>query len=127
MRRAEALARELVVLYFAYRDPEVGLLPRIVIVIALGYALSPIDLVPDFIPILGQLDDLIIVSALIALSIRLIPGGVLDRARERADREPVLLGKRWLFTIIFALLWAVLVGVIVFALVDVFVGKQCRR
>ena len=54
-----------------------------------GYALSPIDLIPDFIPVLGYLDDLIIVPAGLALAVRMIPGHVLAECRERASAEVI--------------------------------------
>ena len=63
--RAKKLKLELTAVYYAYRDPGINLLPKLIIIITLGYALSPIDLIPDFIPILGYLDDLILLPALI--------------------------------------------------------------
>ncbi len=80
---AAGLRREWAVLREALADPEMPALPRIVAGIALAYALSPIDLIPDFIPVLGQLDDILIVPALVALSLRLIPKEILERAREK--------------------------------------------
>jgi uncharacterized membrane protein YkvA (DUF1232 family) len=54
------MKREVLAVYYAVQDPEVGWLPKVVAAIALGYGLSPIDLIPDFIPILGLIDDLLI-------------------------------------------------------------------
>ena len=105
--RAKALKREITALYYAQQDPRVTPLPKIILLIALGYALSPVDLIPDFIPVLGCLDDLIILPGLIALSIRLVPADVLAAARERADREPVRLGANRLFALIFILFWLI--------------------
>ena len=71
-----------------------------------GYALSPIDLIPDFIPVLGYLDDVIIVSAGIYLSLRMIPSDVLEECRDRAKSE--LQGgqpKNWAAAFIIVLIW----------------------
>jgi uncharacterized membrane protein YkvA (DUF1232 family) len=86
-----ALKREVLVLYYASQEPETGWLPRLLILIAVGYALSPIDLIPDCIPVLGLLDDMILLPLLLWLARRLTPTSVLERARERADNEPLML------------------------------------
>ena len=70
--KAMRLKREIAALYYAYQNPKLPLLPRLVILFTLGYCLSPIDLIPDFIPVLGYLDDLIILPALITLSLKLM-------------------------------------------------------
>lgn len=76
---------EVKVLVIAYADKRVTILPKIVIAITVAYLLSPIDLIPDFIPILGLLDDVNIVPALIALSIKLLPPEVLAAARSHVE------------------------------------------
>jgi uncharacterized membrane protein YkvA (DUF1232 family) len=81
--RAAALKAEGHVLYLACRDPRVPLLPRVLAVLVVAYALSPIDLIPDFIPVLGYLDDLVIVPLGLALAIRLIPPEILREHRNR--------------------------------------------
>jgi uncharacterized membrane protein YkvA (DUF1232 family) len=111
--KAKNLKKEITVIYYAYQNPETGLLPKVIILFTLGYALSPIDLIPDFIPVLGYLDDLIIVPALIALSIKLIPQKIMDEAREKALKEPLRLKDNWLFAILFILLWIMLVLIII--------------
>ena len=80
-KRARRLKDEIRVLVVAYSDKRVTMLPKIIIGITVAYMLSPIDLIPDFIPIIGLLDDLIIVPALISLSIKLLPPEVLLDAR----------------------------------------------
>lgn len=77
-------------LYFAARDPRVPWPAKLVAAAVAAYAFSPIDLIPDFIPVLGALDDLIIVPLGIALAIRMVPPALMEdcraRAREVADR-----------------------------------------
>lgn len=84
---AKTLKRELIVLNHAYNDPRCPTAAKVIAVATIAYALSPIDLIPDFIPVLGQLDDLIIVPAGIALSIKLIPKEVMEDARVKALEE----------------------------------------
>ena len=84
-KRAKDLKRETYALYLAYRDPRVPWYAKVVCACTVGYALSPIDLIPDFIPVLGYLDDLIIVPAGLALAIKLIPEEVMCECRSRAE------------------------------------------
>ncbi len=86
-KRARQLKRELVALALAYRDPRTPWYARLVAAAVLAYALSPIDLIPDFIPVLGYLDDLILVPAGIALALRLIPPQVMADARLNAAAQ----------------------------------------
>ena len=104
--RAKKLKSEAQVLMIAYKDKRTPASAKILIGITVGYLLSPIDLIPDFIPILGLLDDLIIVPALIALSIKLIPGAVLEDAREQLKNNPKRYKKNnYLFAIVIVLIW----------------------
>jgi len=107
--KARALKRNLTALFYVSKSPEIGWLPRVIIFVTLGYALSPVDLVPDFIPVLGYLDDLIIVPALIMLSLSLIPSEVWDAARRKAESDPPCLRKNWGFGILFILIWVGLI------------------
>ncbi len=91
--KSKQLKKEIAAMYYAYQHPKVGRLPRLFILFTLGYALSPVDLIPDFIPILGYVDDLIIIPALISLSIHLIPQDILKEARKKAEQEPLRLKK----------------------------------
>jgi uncharacterized membrane protein YkvA (DUF1232 family) len=83
-RWARRLKVEIYALYLAYRDPRVPWYARAFAALVVGYAFSPIDLIPDAIPILGYLDDLLIVPLGIALAIRMIPPPVLAECREEA-------------------------------------------
>ncbi len=115
--RAHELKRNLTALYYASLDPRVGCWPKILLGLALAYALSPIDLIPDFIPVLGQLDDLIIVPALVAWAIRSIPPPLLAEARQKAENEPIRLPSNWFAAGAFLLFWIVVLGVILLPLV----------
>ena len=83
--RARALKRDVVALYLAGRDPRTPWPARLVAALIVGYAFSPIDLIPDFIPVLGLLDDLVLLPLGIALVLRLIPEAVMADARARAE------------------------------------------
>jgi len=81
---ARRLKCDVITLMFASRDPATPLLPKLLAMATVAYALSPIDLIPDFIPIIGYLDDLIIVPVGIWLCLRLIPRSVLVNNRAKA-------------------------------------------
>jgi uncharacterized membrane protein YkvA (DUF1232 family) len=84
---ARALKRDVVALWLAARDPRTPLAAKLLAGVVAAYALSPIDLIPDFIPVLGYLDDLLLVPAGIWLVVRLIPAELLAEFRAAAARE----------------------------------------
>lgn len=81
---AKELKRHTLVVYFAARDPRTPWLVRLLALLVAAYALSPIDLIPDFIPVLGYLDDLVIVPLGVLLVLQLVPPEVTRSAREQA-------------------------------------------
>ena len=83
-RWARRLKVEVYALYLAYRDPRVPWYARVFAACVVGYAFSPIDLIPDPIPVLGYLDDLILIPLGVALAIRMIPAEILEECREKA-------------------------------------------
>ena len=91
-QRATELKIEVYAVYLAYKDPRVPLPARIFAACVVGYAFSPIDLIPDFIPILGYLDDLILIPLGVALAIKMIPSSVLAECRTQA-RQVMKQGK----------------------------------
>jgi uncharacterized membrane protein YkvA (DUF1232 family) len=84
-RRARELKRDTYALYLASRDPRTPWVAKVLAGLVVAYAISPIDLIPDFVPVLGYLDDLIIVPAGLALAIKLIPHSVMTECREKAQ------------------------------------------
>jgi uncharacterized membrane protein YkvA (DUF1232 family) len=116
--RARALKAETYALYLAYRDPRVPWYAKVFAAVVVAYAFSPLDLVPDFIPILGYLDDLILVPMGITLALRMIPPEVMVACRIRAaetlrDAKPrswavtVAIVGIWLTLLVVSILWAV--------------------
>ena len=121
--RARSLKKELTALYYAYRHPRLGFWPKLLVIITLGYALSPIDLIPDFIPILGYLDDIIIIPLLISLSIKSIPPDIMRESREKAAREPVDPRKNWVAAVIFIAVWIAVLSAVMAALAKLFARR----
>jgi uncharacterized membrane protein YkvA (DUF1232 family) len=85
--RVAALHAQVVVLYLACRDPRVPLLAKVIAGLVVAYVLSPIDLIPDFIPVLGYVDDLFLVPLGLMLAYRLIPETILAEHRAEAQRH----------------------------------------
>jgi uncharacterized membrane protein YkvA (DUF1232 family) len=113
-QRTKQLKIETYALYLAYKDPRTPWYAKIVTAGVIAYALSPIDLIPDFIPILGYLDDLILLPLGVILVLKLIPPPVLAECRAKArpalDRQNSM-GR--LAAVIIGAVWLVLVGLIV--------------
>ena len=112
--KLKELKYELSALYLAYKRKDVSIYAKIIIIIAIAYALSPIDLIPDFIPILGYLDDILIVGFLIYLSLKLIPKEIMDECRQDAqdlwkDGKP----KKWYYAIPIVIIWLVIIAIII--------------
>ncbi|RIX51445.1 DUF1232 domain-containing protein [Paenibacillus nanensis] len=105
---AKKLKANLLVMYLAYRDPRVPLFSKIFALCVVAYAFSPVDLIPDFIPVLGYLDDLILVPLGVYIALRLFPKEVLDEYRTKAE-ERKKLGKpqNWIAGTIIIAVWIV--------------------
>jgi uncharacterized membrane protein YkvA (DUF1232 family) len=109
------IKKELKVIYIAYRKPEVPWYTKFLAAVVIGYALSPIDLIPDFIPVLGYLDDLLLIPLGIYLVIKLIPKEVLEACREEAE-EAFREGKpkNWIAAVIIASIWILIIAAVVY-------------
>jgi len=103
--KTKSLETEVYTLYKAYMDPRVPWYVKVLIVLLLGYFISPIDLIPDFIPIIGYLDDLIIISLTIYLIVKLMPSEVYEDCRNKAICEPISVKSKWVVTLLIVLTW----------------------
>ena len=106
---AKELKQQTLVVYFAARDPRTPWPVRLLALLVAAYALSPIDLIPDFIPVLGYLDDLILVPLGLVLVLRLVPRQVMLDAREKAAAAVDRPVSRAMATVIVAI-WVVAIG-----------------
>ena len=107
------LATYLIALWKLARHRETPLLPKLVAWGVLAYALSPIDLIPDFIPVLGQLDDLILLPLGVALAVKLTPPALWEARLREAEASAEKLPRLWWGAGLIVLLWAVLFGLFV--------------
>ncbi|UUZ95817.1 DUF1232 domain-containing protein [Paenibacillus sp. P25] len=108
---AKRLKSNLMVLYLAYRDPRVPWFAKVFALCVVAYAFSPVDLIPDFIPVLGYLDDLILVPLGVYIALRLFPSHVLEEYRAQAEeRRKSGKPRNWLTGALIIALW-ILAGI----------------
>jgi uncharacterized membrane protein YkvA (DUF1232 family) len=111
--RAGILKREVYTLYLCSRHPDTPFYAKLLALIIVSYALSPIDLIPDFIPVVGYLDDLVLIPAGIALLLRMIPKDVLEECRQKAQAAPPAKKiKSWAGAAAIICLWALAIYVV---------------
>ena len=103
--KARELKREVQALYLAARDPRTPWYARTFVICVVAYALSPIDLIPDPIPILGYLDDLVLLPLGIYLALKMIPEPVLMECRQKAAAASEKLPRNWLAATVIVILW----------------------
>lgn len=112
--RAKKLKTDIPAVFIALRKKETPIVAKIFAGIAIGYVLSPIDLIPDFIPIIGMLDDLILVPMLVAITLKLIPEDILKQCRiEAGDLLNNGKPKKWYYAIPIILIWLLLLLLII--------------
>lgn len=122
-RRAKALKRDVTALWYAYKDKRTPWYAKGFAITVVAYAISPIDLIPDFLPVLGYLDDLVLVPAGIALALKMIPPEVMAEARVKAEDHLVTDKKAgWIATAIIIVIWMVIV-----AAIDAAIWKAAHR
>jgi uncharacterized membrane protein YkvA (DUF1232 family) len=109
-QQANRLKTEIFALFLAYKDPRTPWYAKVFLAAVIGYAISPIDLIPDFIPVLGYLDDLIIVPAGIFLATKMIPREVLEECREKARAGHFSSRAKWVIAAIIVAIWLMLIA-----------------
>lgn len=106
---AKRLKRELFVLYLVYKDNRVPWYAKVFSICVVAYAFSPIDLIPDFIPVLGYLDDIILIPLGISLALKMIPKSVTNDLRIKADEiQQKEKPTNWFVGILFIVIWILL-------------------
>ena len=85
--KTSELKKQVFALYLAYKKKETPLIAKVFTVIVVAYALSPIDLIPDFIPVLGYLDDFILIPMGVAIALKLIPAEIMEECRKEAEAK----------------------------------------
>jgi uncharacterized membrane protein YkvA (DUF1232 family) len=112
-KKTGQITQNLSILYIAYKRKDVTIIAKLIIITAIIYALSPIDLIPDFIPVLGHLDDLLILPILIYVSIKIIPKNILEECKEEA-KKIIIDGKnkKWYYGTPVIIIW-IIIGIII--------------
>lgn len=114
--RADHLKIYIPAIFIAMRKKETPLVAKIIAGLTVAYALSPIDLIPDFIPVLGYIDDLVILPLLSVLAIKLIPPGVMETCKSEAEElwqegRPL----KWYYAIPVLFLWVLIIALVIWA------------
>lgn len=112
--RAKKLKTDIPAIFLALKDKNTPAAAKISAAVTVAYALSPVDLIPDFIPVLGYLDDVLLLPALIALTVKLIPKEIMAKCREQAegmwqDGIP----KRWYYAVPVIIIWILVIFIII--------------
>lgn len=113
-QRAAQLKADVPAVFLSLKDSETPWYAKVLAAVTVAYALSPIDLIPDFVPVLGYLDDVILLPALVALTVKCIPKAVWERSRASAqglwqDGKP----KKWYYAIPIVLFWLLILWLVV--------------
>jgi uncharacterized membrane protein YkvA (DUF1232 family) len=109
---AQQLKNQTYVIYLAFKHPHTPWYAKVLLIFVIGYALSPIDLIPDFIPVLGYIDDLIILPLGISIALKMIPKEVILECRGKAASERINGKIKWFGLGIIILIWLIVLSVI---------------
>ena len=116
--KAKQLKKDVLAIYLAARHKDTPLFAKIMATLVAAYALSPIDLIPDFIPVLGYLDDIILLPLGILLVIKLIPEDVMQQCKKQAE-EMEGKPKSYAAAIAIILIWAAIIALIVLKILGI--------
>ena len=117
--RARKIKKEVFALYLAYRDPAVPWYAKAFAAVVVAYAFSPIDLIPDFIPVLGYIDDLILIPLGITVAMRLIPPEIMTKHRNQAEMMTDHEGPEiWWIAVIIIILWVIVAAIAVYSFIQ---------
>jgi uncharacterized membrane protein YkvA (DUF1232 family) len=111
--KAKQLKTDTCALYLASKDKRVPWYAKVFVAVIVAYALSPIDFIPDFIPVLGFLDDFIIVPLGIYLALKMIPREVMDECREKARLEMGKGKTNWVAAAVIVIIWAMILALVI--------------
>ena len=111
--RAQKLKTDIPAVFLALKHPRTPWYAKLLAAITVAYALSPIDLVPDFVPVLGYLDDVLLLPVMVAITVKLIPKNIFAQCQTQAqslwaEGKP----KRWYYAIPIVLIWLLLIGLL---------------
>ena len=120
LANAARLATYLIALWKLFKHPDTPRGAKLVAIAVIAYAVSPIDLIPDFIPVLGQLDELILLPLGVALAVKLTPRPLWEARLREAEPSAERLPKMWWGALAIALVWLVLLGLFVWWMVRLF-------
>jgi uncharacterized membrane protein YkvA (DUF1232 family) len=107
--KAERLRNDVYILWLAFGDCRTPWYAKALVAVVVAYAVSPVDLIPDFIPVLGYVDDLVLVPAGIYLALRMIPREVMEEYRQKPRPAMISCKYRWLVPIIIILIWLLVI------------------
>lgn len=109
-KRVEKLKKEIPAIHLALKHPDTPFVAKLFAGLTIAYALSPIDFIPDFIPVLGYLDDIILLPLFVALTIKFIPKELLEDCRKEAGKIGLMgKSKKWYYALPIILFWVVII------------------
>ncbi len=114
--KVKQLKTEVYVLYLALKDHRTPWYVKAMATVVVAYALSPVDLIPDFIPVLGYIDDLILIPAGIYLTFKMIPDDILEEHRQKVKTTPINSRIKWVAAAIVVFIWLLVLYLIIKAI-----------
>ncbi|MCL2519822.1 MAG: DUF1232 domain-containing protein [Spirochaetaceae bacterium] len=114
--KTKVLKQQITILYYIIRHPKIPFYARIPAILALIYFASPIDLIPDFIPIIGFLDDLAVLAFFIFLTYKLTPKAIIDECKEQALNGRGDIPSKWYYAVPIIIIWLALIFLVIWRL-----------